>query len=272
VYTEKPIYFYDINREWMFEFKKFNETKRENTLEKTYKTFGGVIGSTIKKKVGIFISFMKWASEKKYCSFPNDIMGFSKEIGLTDVVKSTITQKELISLTNLEIENKYKQFVRDLFVFSCMTGLRWSDLMSLNKKHIKKYDQGIAIVKKSEKTKNNFNVFLNDVSLAILERYNYNLNRMTNPAYNRELKKFLKSTGLFNDSTDFKKEGRTLQRWETISIHRGRDSFITILLSLNVPPNHIMQYTGHKQLRTLEGYVDKNTKVPNFTNKIIEIN
>ena len=141
--------------------------------------------------------------------------------------------------------------------------------MSLNKKHLKNFKQGTAIVMKSEKTKEKFTVFLNEISQSILEKYEYNLNRMSNPAYNRELKKFLKSTEMFNDSTDFIDDGRYLERWEVISIHRGRDSFITNLLNSNVPVSTVMQYTGHKQLRTLEGYVDTNTKVPNFIDKLL---
>ena len=169
---------------------------------------------------------------------------------------------------NLDIQNPHTQFIRDLFVFCCWTGMRWSDLTTIDKKHIKQTEQGIAIIKKSEKTKDKFTVYLTEDSAEILERYDYNFNRITNPAYNRELKKFLKSTGLFNDTTDFYVDGRYLERWEAISIHRGRDSFITILLGENIPSNAIMQYTGHKQLRTLEGYIDKNTKVPNFMNQI----
>jgi integrase len=169
---------------------------------------------------------------------------------------------------NLDIQNPYTQFIRDLFVFCCWTGMRWSDLTSLNKNHIKQTQQGTAIIMPSKKTKEKFTIYLTEYTAEIFERYEYNFNRMSNPAYNRELKKFLKSTGLFDDSTEFEDKGRYLDRWEAISIHRGRDSFITILLGENIPISTLMQYTGHKKLSTLEGYVDKNTKVLNFMPKI----
>jgi integrase len=268
VFQGKPIYFFEINRKWMFDFKKFNETKRESTESKSYKTFGGLRGNTQRKKISVFLQFMKWASENKYCNLPSDILDFKKEIEMPAVIKATITKTELFELMKLEIRNPNTQFIRDLFVFACWTGMRWSDLITINKKHVKQTQQGAAIIKKSEKTKDKFTVYLTDHSAEILEKYEYNFNRITNPAYNRELKRFLKSTGLFDDSTEFEVDGRYLERWEAISIHRGRDSFITILLSENIPHNAIMQYTGHKQLRTLEGYIDKNTKVPNFMNQI----
>ncbi len=268
VFQNKPIFFYEINKKWMFDFKKFNETKRKNTSSKSYQTFGGLRGNTLRKKIGVFLKFMKWASDKKYCKLPSDILDFKKEIAMPTIIKATITKSELYELMNLDIQNPHTQFIRDLFVFCCWTGMRWSDLTTIDKKHIKKTEHGTAIIKKSEKTKDKFTVYLTAESAEILVRYDYNFDRITNPAYNRELKKFLKSTGLFNDITDFYVDGRYLERWEAISIHRGRDSFITILLGENIPSNAIMQYTGHKQLRTLEGYIDKNTKVPNFMNQI----
>jgi integrase len=93
---------------------------------------------------------------------------------------------------------------------------------------------------------------------------------LTNPAFNRILKEFLKSTGLFNDETKFKEDKNRLQRWEIISIHRGRDTFITMLIEENVPLNVIMKYTGHKHLSTLERYIDRNKKVDNFMDIIFK--
>ncbi len=264
----RPIFFYEINKKWMFEFKKFNESKRENSTTKKYITFGGIRGNTLRKKVNIFIHFMKWAHQKKLCPAPTEILGFGKEIEMPDIRKATITKNELFQIQDIELKSSSHEFIRDLFVFACWTGLRWSDLISLKKSEIRKTDEGIALIKKAVKTRDKFTIYLNDICLSILEKYDYNLERIKNPAYNRALKSFLKSTGLFNDETDFEGANRLLERWEVISIHRARDSFITILLGENVPLSTLMQYTGHKKLSTLEGYIDKNTKVVNFMTKI----
>ena len=264
----RQIFLYEINKKWMFEFKKFNETKRENSTTKKYITYGGIRGNTLKKRVNVFIHFMKWAYQKKMCSEPTEIIGFGKEIERPEIKKATITKNELFKIEVIELKSSSHEFIRDLFVFACWTGLRWSDLTSLKKSEIRKTDEGIALIKKAVKTRDKFTIYLNDICLSILEKYDYNFNRMTNPAYNRALKTFLQSTGLFNDLTDFEENDRLLERWEVISIHRARDSFITILLGENIPLSTLMQYTGHKKLSTLEGYVEKNTKVTNFINKI----
>jgi integrase len=264
IFLNKQIRFFEINKEWMIDFKVFNETPRINTDEKKYKTYGGLRGNTIKKKINIFITFMRWASTKSFVVFPVEIEKFSKQIKSPEVIKSSLTKSEVLAIYQLQPKSDSYEIVRDIFVFSCLTGIRWSDLITLNKQDIKEHSQGLIITKKAEKTDSEFSVFLNKISKTIIEKYDYNFNRMTNPAFNRILKEFLKSTELFNDESKFKDGIRRLKRWEIISIHRGRDTFITMLIEENVPLNVIMKYTGHKKLSTLEKYIDKNKKIDNF--------
>jgi integrase len=270
VYLEHSIRFYEIDKDWILDFKVFNEKPRTNGNGKIYKTFGGLRGNTIKKKINIFITFMKWASTKSYCVFPIEIEKFSKQIKSPEVVKGSLTKEEVLQIYKFRPSSKSFEIVRDIFVFSCLTGMRWSDLISVNKNHVKKYPQGLMIVKRAQKTDDEFSVFLNSISKSIIEKYDYDLNLMSNPAFNRTLKLFLQSTGLFNDETKFKEGVRRLHRWEIISIHRGRDTFITMLIEENVPLNVIMKYTGHKQLSTLEKYIDQNKKVGNFMEVIFK--
>ncbi len=270
IFLNRQIRFFEINKEWMLDFKVFNETPRINTDEKKYKTYGGLRGNTIKKKINIFITFMRWASTKSFVVFPAEIEKFSKQIKSPEVIKSSLTKSEVLEIYQIQPKSDSHEIVRDIFVFSCLTGIRWSDLITLNKQDVKEQSQGLIIVKKAEKTDSEFSVFLNEISISILKKYDYNLNRMSNPAFNRILKEFLKSTELFNDESKFKEGKRRLQRWEIISIHRGRDTFITMLIEENVPLNVIMKYTGHKKLSTLEKYIDKNKKIDNFMDTIFK--
>jgi integrase len=270
IFLNRQIRFFEINKEWMLDFKVFNETPRINADGKKYKTYGGLRGNTIKKKINIFITFMRWASTKSFVVFPAEIEKFSKQIKSPEVIKSSLTKSEVLEIYQIQPKSDSHEIVRDIFVFSCLTGIRWSDLITLNKQDVKEQSQGLIIVKKAEKTDSEFSVFLNEISKKILEKYDYNLNRMSNPAFNRILKEFLKSTELFNDETKFKEGKRRLQRWEIISIHRGRDTFITMLIEENVPLNIIMKYTGHKKLSTLEKYIDKNKKIDNFMDTIFK--
>lgn len=266
VFLGRDIRFLDINKDWMLDFKVFNETPRKSDKTKKYITKGGLRGNTIKKKMNLFITFMKWASTKpqSYCSFPSDIDKFSNQIKSPEVIKSALTKDEIFKINSFKTKSTSHEIVRDIFVFSCLTGMRWSDIIGLEKVHFKKNKQGEYILKKAEKTDTEFMVYLNNISSNILKKYNYNLNLISNPVFNKKLKEFLKATNLFNEETKFKEGGRSLLRWETISIHRGRDTFITMLIEENVPLSTIMRYTGHKHLSTLEKYIDLNKKVDNF--------
>jgi hypothetical protein len=71
IFLNRQIRFFEINKEWMLDFRVFNETPRINTDEKKYKTYGGLRGNTIKKKINIFITFMRWASTKSFVVLAN---------------------------------------------------------------------------------------------------------------------------------------------------------------------------------------------------------
>jgi integrase len=270
VYQNGPIYLNDISKDWLIRFKNFLEQKRENSGNKIYKTFGGIKSSTLKKKLNLFISFLKWLDENKHSSFPSGLSNFSRDIKNAVVEKATLTKEEVNKLYRLKITDKKEKYIRDVFVLSCFTGLRWSDLTTLKKSNIKTIGDKQAIVKKAEKTKHQFTVFLNKISLEICENYNFDFTLLENSNFNKYLKLLLSKTGWFNDETDFTNEdGRLLKRYETISVHRGRDTFITLLIEERVPVNAIMKYTGHQSVSNLNKYIDTKKNVQDFTNELI---
>lgn len=64
-------------------------------------------------------------------------------------------------------EKKYLERVRDVFMFQCFTGLRYSDVENLKRSDIK--DNFIEII--TVKTSDSLIIELNDHSRAILEKY-----------------------------------------------------------------------------------------------------
>lgn len=269
-FLKQPIYLNDISREWLIKFKNFQEQKRESTETQKYKTFGGIRANTLKKKINLFLSFLRWLDENKYLEFPKGLSNFSRDIRNPEIEKATLTKEEVNKLYRLNLKDSKEKYIRDVFVLSCFTGLRWSDIVSLKKPHIRKIEGKPAIVKKAEKTKHQFTVFLNSISLEICERYNYEFTQLENANFNKYLKLILKNTGWFNDLTDFVGEdGEYLKRYETISIHRGRDTFITLLIEDRVPVNAIMKYTGHQSVSNLNKYIDVKKQVIDYTNELI---
>ena len=252
----------DVNKkEFITTYKIFQQRKRNR--KDGYKTMGGLSQPTLNKRMILFFSFLKYIQEQKYFVFDiklNQSGGKrrNKRVSTIDV----LTIDEVRFLKNLEIDNGFMKKVRDIFIFSCYTGLRWSDIISLEKPQIKTNNKGVYYIqKKSVKTDDYIEIPLNKTSYEILKRYNYKLKFTTNQQFNRTLKKIFQNSGKFNDEIDKKNEdGIFYKRFEVISIHKGRHTFVSNLIENKTPVNVIMKYTGHSKLETLMVYITNKVK------------
>src|SRR5690606_34059719 len=141
---------------------------------------------------------------------------------------------------NLEIGSLANglNLTRDLFLFSCYTGLRYSDVVTLDCEHI--VDE--MIVKESIKTGNKVVVPLIKEALGILKKYNYKKKKgrifpeRCNVSVNRDLKII----------------GVRAKIDKIITFHVGRHTFGSNLAHSNVQPFSIMNLMGHRDVRTTE--------------------
>ena len=106
-----------------------------------------------------------------------------------------------------------------------------------------------------------------DTALEILNKYDNKLPHPPNP--NIAIKAALKETDYFTEPSQIvdKKTGLEKMKYECISLHKGRDSFITNLVDF-APLNQLMKYTGHSKLSTLQGYIDNSREVDTTPIKI----
>ena len=226
--------------------------------------------STIDKRFRTLKEFFRWCDKNEYYAYPKFLADF--KIGIRkveEVVKAVLKTDEIKQLYNTQFNNDQLDFIKDVFVFSCYTGLRFGDLMSLTRKHIYELKGiGNCIEKKSQKTGVLFTVPLNNLAMEIVERYNCKFDRYSNANFNKHLHYLLSLTGLFDDEIEF--NGEIKKRWECISIHRGRDTFCTVLINNRVPINEIMKYTGHKSIANFNKYIDrKSTIEKNYTQELL---
>ncbi|MHC2993500.1 hypothetical protein OB13_18685, partial [Pontibacter sp. HJ8] len=97
----------------------------------------------------------------------------------------TLSVSELEALKGLDLsDNKRLEQVRDLFIVQSWTGLRYSDVVRLSKKHIVKDTIKVNIVK----TKDFSELPLFPEAKAILEKYDYEMKRISNDKYNEYIK------------------------------------------------------------------------------------
>ena len=256
-----------ITNHWLEDFVNYMSIKHPKYYD-SYKvnSQGNMANSTIKKRLDILAEFLTYLKELKVVSLEQEqlVRKFKRSIKKQAIRKETLDIAEIHELYQYKFDNQYHEQIRDLFVFLCLTGIRFQDLVEFDKKFIKKakIGNGYVYVKASSKTSLDYNIPLCKIVLRILNKYDYDLPKVTDQYGNRAIKEALKITKLFNDYTQIKdkttKEYK--KRYEAITLHKGRDSFITNLVD-TTPLNELMKYTGHKKLSTLQGYIDKNRPV-----------
>ena len=174
-----------------------------------------------------------------------------------------LTWDELIDLYSMKIDEPFLDRVRDVFCFCCFTSLRYSDASKLQKSDIK--NDCIDIV--TQKTAEPLTIELNDYSRAILKKYedtwmpnNMALPVISNQKMNNYLKELAKLAGL---KTPIKKvyyygstrKERVFEKWELITTHCGRRTFIVNALYLGIPAEVVMKWTGHADYAAMRPYI-----------------
>ena len=118
------------------------------------------------------------------------------------------------------------------------------------------------------KTADSIFIELNKVTRDILKKYasakidsDYALPVLTNQAMNRNLKELCKLAGIDEEIrvTTYKGNERIDEihpKWELVGTHTGRRTFIVNALSLGVPPNVVMKWTGHSDYNAMKPYID----------------
>ncbi len=153
---------------------------------------------------------------------------------------------------------------RDLLVFGCYTGLRYSDIHSLQPYHFKKVIVGneiqTAIQKNQKKVHEKVNIALIHLAKIVAEKYEYSLPKMHMNDFNEKIKKIGEIAGLNEYIPLCHKQGKSIKeevykKYQLLSSHVCRRSFATNMYLRGVDPEIIMTNTGHASLKTLFSYI-----------------
>lgn len=173
-----------------------------------------------------------------------------------------------MAIYNLDLDNDNLKYVRDGFCLSCFTGLRYSDLAKLKKSNIT--DNEICVV--TQKTTDIIHININKFSKSILERYkemdipnDMAIPVLCNQIMNRMLKTIGKLAGIDSIVTTVEYRGnerieKEYHKWELLTTHCGRRTFVVNAMTLEIPESVIMSWTGHKDNKAMKPYkkvVDK---------------
>ena len=226
--------------------------------------------STVKKQLGYLKWFFRWCQEKGYCNC-GDYQSFDPKLKTTPKKVIFLDEHELEQLETYEIpENKkYLERVRDVFLFCCYSSLRYSDVYNLKRSDIQNDKMLITTIK----THDDLAIELNKTTTALLKKYadcdfpdNKALPVITNQKMNDYLKELCELAGIDTPISEvFYKGGVrheiTTPKYALMSTHAGRITFICKALSMNIPPEVVMKWTGHSDYKAMKPYIAVADKV-----------
>lgn len=171
-----------------------------------------------------------------------------------------LTEQEIEQLINLKLYNPMIHIVRDLYLFSCYTGLSYADIMSLKASDIHSHENGLKYISKARVKGHENSTMKKKVFYApilpeakiILEKYQeisrldpsgLYFPRISNQQINRTIKEVAALANVKNP--------------EKVTFHSSRRTCASLMYKHGVPISIIAKVLGHSsELITLTYYAD----------------
>jgi integrase len=240
------IVFADLNPQFFQSFAKYLIEHRgiaNTTMQKQLRTLKTFLGYAKKNKVAIDESYKDYKIERENL----------------DVF--TLTKKEFDALYSLDLSNNIRlSKIRDVFCFACVTGLRYSDLKQLKREHVKKTEIVLTMIK----TKDKLHIPLSKYSQEILNKYlndYYPLPVISAANMNLYVKELGKLADIIEPTEKVRFKGikrvtEVKPKYEFITVHTGRKTFVTLSLELGMTAEEVMAITGHRDYKSFKRYVN----------------
>lgn len=198
--------------------------------------------NTASKMLSLLKSVLNFAVERGYISHSPLSSCKARQIPSNVTFISIETLRRII---DAEFDERRLELTKDMFVFSCLTGLSYSDVKSLTSEHIKDLGGAKFLVKPREKTKVTAIVPLLPEALEILDKYGSLCEEgdFLLPIYsNQKINQYLKEIAFRLDID------------ETLSFHVARHTFATLTLTSVVTLESVSKMLGHNNIATTRIY------------------
>lgn len=231
----------------------YKEIKKKDKIIKK-----GMSDNTVGSKIKVLKTFLNYLTDIGY-----EINPEFKKYKVIKVRKDVVylTQDELKILINKEFKESHLDRTRNLFVLQCQTGLRISDLLRLDKEHIKKG----YIEMKAYKNMKDLYIPITPIAKSILDKYPDGLPFMVEQVYNRQLKDICRLAELERPvETVMTKSGKkiftTVPLHEKVSSHVAPKTFITHCVEKGISPKAVSEMTGKTVQVLIDHYYGTNRK------------
>lgn len=166
-----------------------------------------------------------------------------------EVERAYLVQEEIQAIVDKEFATERLNQVKDIFLFSCFTGLAYIDVKQLTPSNIGLgIDGGKWIFTNRQKTDTRSNIPLLPIAEEILDKYKQhpqclNEGKLLPVLSNQKMNSYLKEIA---DLCEINKE---------LTFHIARHTFATtVTLTNGVPIESVSKMLGHKNLRTTQHY------------------
>lgn len=152
-----------------------------------------------------------------------------------------LTLEELQACANTECENRQ---LKTAFIFSCLTGLRWSDIQKLTWSEVQhSNDRGYYIRFKQQKTKGVETLPISDQAFEMLgertgEKDRVFIGLKYSAWHNLKLQQWVMKAGIS----------------KTITFHCARHTYATLQLTMGTDIYTVSKLLGHRELKTTQVY------------------
>jgi integrase len=200
--------------------------------------------------------FMRWSAER---GLHTTTQYTHLRWALREPDMMTLSATEVAHLATLPLPaGGYLDNARGLFLLSCYTGLRYSDLVSIRAEHV----HGTTLRLVMQKTRDVVTVPLRAEAVKLVSKVlSGELRPIANPVLNRYLKELGQRAELASPVEVVryragKRESETLPKWQRLTCHTGRRTFATLALEQGLRPEVVMKITGHKSWNSFKRCVN----------------
>ncbi|WBL26690.1 site-specific integrase [Zunongwangia sp. HGR-M22] len=234
----KDIYLKQLNYRFITDFEHFLRNYKPKTHRRRPTNNGVMKHLERLKKLSNLALKMEWIEKDPFARY---------SLHFKNKERDYLLQREIETLANLNLERETLSRTRDIFIFSCYSGLSYGDAKSLERRHIVKgIDGNNWIVKEREKTGKLFKVPMLPRVKAILKKYQSEskVSGFLLPVYsNQKINQYLK---------ELAKQSKISKR---LTFHVARHTFATtVTLSNGIPIETVSKLLGHTKLSTTQIY------------------
>lgn len=261
--ADHKLRFEDINLGFIEKFRQYMYTAKFTLrvkgceLTQNYKI--NYIDKQIKTLKQIIITAIEAGYVKRFTW--NGIKSEKKDV---DTIYTDFNEIQI--LFDEPFTKKTEILVRDKYVLNCFLGMRYSDLNKLESHFFSKKNiadkEFVVYTGRSKKTDHKVEFAVHPIAQQILEKYNYNIPKLSAKEFNEVIKVVAHRAGLrglerIREIRGHETIVRDIPKYELMSSHAGRRSFCTNFYNEGVSIAAIMSISGHQTENEFRKYIKK---------------